>query len=127
MFQPVRGPRQGSLYIGIQVQKMQRCACVELNTIVLIKITKNFQSLNQLTYVFYNSKRCLIFHCRQISISIFVIFIQRKYPYVVWWCLCRGVVVPKVCPAYPKGSATSSQGIWGHSCNGCLEVYLFFN
>jgi hypothetical protein len=35
-------------------------------------------------------------------------------------------VVPKVCSADPKGSATSFQeDLWGHSCNGYLEVYLF--
>ena len=35
-------------------------------------------------YVFYDSKQYFIFYCWQTSVFVFVIFIDREYPYVVW-------------------------------------------
>ena len=51
---------------------------------------------------------------------------KGNIPVLSGWCLCRGAVVHKVCPADPKGSATSSQGICGGIAVMANWKYTYF-
>jgi len=40
--------------------------------------------MNQLANIFFSSKQYFLLHCLQTTMSVFVTFIQRKYPCVFW-------------------------------------------
>ena len=60
----------------------QRCACVQLKYNIVNYIITS-KKLKYKLNIFYTSKQYFIFHCRQTSMSIFVIFSQRGYTGVV--------------------------------------------